>query len=124
MSYPSPALVVQVQLDAYNAKDIDVLLETYAPDASLYALHGECLAQGHDEMRLRFIARFAEADLYADLISRTQMGDIVIDHERVTRNFPEGVGSMEMLCIYEVRQGRIHKASFAMGEQRLHFVER
>ncbi|MGL6071952.1 hypothetical protein [Craterilacuibacter sp.] len=73
-------------------------------------------------MRLRFMARFAEADLYADLISRTQMGDIVIDHERVTRNFSEGVGCMEMLCIYEVRQGRIHKASFAMGEQRLHAV--
>ena len=47
------------------------------------------------------------------------MGNVVTDHELVTRNFPEGRGSVEMLCIYEVLDGHIQKATFAMGEKRL-----
>jgi hypothetical protein len=119
MPTPLPLAVVQAQLDAYNAQDIDALLATYAPDAELNALHGERLAKGHDEMRPRFLARFKEPDLHAQLLSRTSMGSFVIDHERVTRNFPEGRGSVEMLCVYEVRDGLIQKASFSVGAQTL-----
>ena len=36
----SPAEVVQRQLDAYNARDVEALLATYAPDATQHALHG------------------------------------------------------------------------------------
>jgi hypothetical protein len=39
----------------------------------------------------------------------------VMDHERVTRNFPEGRGEVDMLCIYEVQEGLIVKASFAVA---------
>ena len=111
--------IVQQQLDAYNAKDIEALLATYAPDAQQYSLHGELLAQGHAQMRPRFLARFAEPDLHARLLSRIVMGHIVTDHELITRNFPEGRGTVEMLCIYEVADGLIQKASFAIGEKRL-----
>ncbi len=111
--------IVQTQLDAYNAKDIDALLATYAADAEQFVLHGERLARGHEEMRPRFLARFTEPDLHARLISRTVMAGVVIDLEQITRNFPEGRGTLEMLCIYEVAGGRIQKASFATGEKRL-----
>ncbi|CAN5205867.1 nuclear transport factor 2 family protein [soil metagenome] len=110
--------LIQRQLDAYNARDIDALLATYAPDAELYNLHGELLARGHAEMRPRFLARFAEPDLHARLLSRIVMGHIVTDLELIARNFPEGRGSLEMLCIYEVANGLIQKASFAVGEKR------
>jgi len=113
-----PASVVQAQLDAYNAKDLARLLDTYADDAVQFALHGECLARGRDEMRARFAARFAEPDLHARLISRSVVGHIVIDVEIVTRNFAEGVGTIEIVCVYEVDRGRITKASFAYGEKR------
>lgn len=119
MPIKSPLAVVQAQLDAYNAKDIGALLGTYAPDAEQYTLHGERLAQGHEQMRSRFLIRFAEPDLNARLLSRTVMGNVVVDHELITRNFPEGRGTVEMLCIYEVMDGRIQKASFAVGERRL-----
>ncbi|WP_211462776.1 nuclear transport factor 2 family protein [Collimonas silvisoli] len=119
MSLPSPLAIVQAQLDAYNAKDIEALLTTYAPDAEQYQLHGELLARGHEQMRSRFLTRFAEPDLHASLISRTVMGNIVIDFELITRTFPEGAGSVEMLCIYEIANGRIQKASFATGKTRL-----
>jgi hypothetical protein len=111
--------VVQAQLDAYNAKDIDALLATYAPDAEQYVLHGERLAQGHAQMRERFLARFAEPDLHARLLSRTVVGAMVVDYELITRNFPEGLGTVEMLCVYEVVGGRIQRASFATGAKRL-----
>jgi hypothetical protein len=114
----SPLAVVQRQLDAYNAKNIEALLETYAPDAEQYTLHGERLAQGHEQLRARFLARFAEPDLRARLLSRVVMGQIVVDYELITRNFPEGLGTIEMLCVYEVMNGRIKKASFAVGERK------
>jgi putative hydrolase of HD superfamily len=115
----SPLTVVQAQLDAFNAKDIDALMRAYAPDAEQFTLHGERLANGHDEIRPRYIARFTEPDLHARLLSRIVMGNVVTDLELITRNFPEGVGTLEMLCIYEVSEGRIRKASFAAGEKRL-----
>ncbi|HSW08920.1 nuclear transport factor 2 family protein [Aquabacterium sp.] len=120
MTLSTPLAVVQAQLDAYNAKDLEALLATYAPDAEQYTLHGERLARGHDEMRARFQQRFAEPDLHARLLSRTVMGSVVVDYELITRNFPEGLGTVEMLCVYEVRDQRIHKASFALGEKRMH----
>ena len=70
-------------------------------------------------MRARFLIRFAEPDLHARLLSRTVMGNVVVDLELITRNFPEGVGTVEMLCIYEVADGLIQKVSFVMGEKRL-----
>jgi putative hydrolase of HD superfamily len=115
MENTSPLAIVQAQLDAFNAKDIDALMRAYAPDAEQFSLHGERLATGHEEIRPRYVARFAEPDLHARLLSRTVMGKFVTDLELITRNFPEGVGTLEMLCIYEVEEGRIRRASFAPG---------
>ena len=119
MPNQSALAVVQAQLDAYNAKDIDALLATYAPDAEQYVLHGELLARGHEQMRPRFLARFAEPNLHARLLSRTVIGNVVADLELIERTFPEGPGTIEMLCLYEVAEGRIRKATFATGETRL-----
>jgi putative hydrolase of HD superfamily len=119
MENTSALAVVQAQLDAFNARDIDALMRAYAPDAEQCSLHGERLAKGHDEIRPRYVARFAEPDLHARLLSRSVMGKFVTDLELITRNFPEGVGTLEMLCIYEVENGRIQRASFAPGAMTL-----
>jgi len=111
----SPAAVVQAQLDAYNAKDLDALMATYAPDAQQFALHGALLAEGHEQIRPRYEARFGEPDLRAQLLTRSVAGNFVTDLELVYRNFPEGRGTVEMLCVYEVVDGRIARASFAAG---------
>lgn len=113
---PTPEQVVQAQLEAYNAKDIEALLRTYHPQAEQYTLHGALLARGHSEMRPRFLGRFTEPDLHASLRHRAVVGNFVMDHERVTRNFPEGRGQVDMLCIYEVQEGLIVKVSFAVAE--------
>ncbi len=115
MGNTSPLAVVQTQLDAFNAKSIDAMMSTYTPDAEQFALHGERLAKGHDELRTRYMARFEEPDLFARLLSRTVISSIVTDLELITRNFPEGLGTLEMLCVYEVVNGRIQRASFVSG---------
>ena len=125
MSALPPSAVVQAQLDAHHAKDLDRLLATYAADADAdaeqFTLHGELLAKGHDELRARYAARFVEPDLHARLLSRTVVGTVVVDVKGITRNFPAGLGSVEMLCINEVADGLIHKASFVLGAKTLNW---
>jgi hypothetical protein len=106
---------VQAQLDAYNRKDLDGLMAAYAADSVQLELHGKVLAKGHDEMRQRYIERFQEPDLHARLVSRAVVGQFVMDIEIITRNFPDGRGTVEMLCIYEVQDGLIVRASFKTG---------
>ena len=120
MTDTSPSGVVQSQLQAYNTKNITALLRTYAPQAEHRTLHGELLARGHEELRARFMLRFAEPDLYARLVSRIAVGSFVTDAEIITRNFPEGRGTLDMLCIYEVSDGLIQRAWFASGQKLLH----
>jgi hypothetical protein len=112
-----PEDIVQTQLDAYNAKNIDALLATYAPDAEHFVLHGALLAKGHEQLRTRFLLRFAESDLHAKLLSRTVFGNFVMDLEVVTRNFASGRGSVELLCVYEIANNCIIRASFASGPE-------
>ncbi|MCC6235137.1 MAG: nuclear transport factor 2 family protein [Verrucomicrobiales bacterium] len=107
---PDAAAVVQRQLDAYNARDVDALLEVYALDAQLFEHPAKLLADGSAELRARFTERFREPDLHAQLLSRVVMGNIVVDHECVTRNFPEGHGTLAMIMIYDVSGDRIQRA--------------
>lgn len=115
----SPAAVVQRQLDAYNARDLDAWLATYAPDARQFEHPGILLAEGHAQIRRRSEPRFTEPNLHARLVQRSVMGQMVIDQEVVSRTFPEGPGTIELVCIYEVREGLIRSASFVFGDKTL-----
>ena len=118
-----PEGVVARQLDAYNAKDLDAWLATYSNNAVQCELAGKLLATGHAEIRTRALLRFEEPDLHAKLLNRSVMGKVVIDHEVVTRNFPEGKGSVELVCVYVVENGLIQSASFSFGEQVMQTVK-
>ncbi|NDY92400.1 nuclear transport factor 2 family protein [Ideonella livida] len=120
--YTSPAVVVQRQLDAYNAKNLEAWLDCYAEDAKQFELGGALLAEGHAQIRARTAPRFLEPHLHAHLLRREVMGHVVIDHEDVTRSFPEGPGSIELVCVYVVERGKIQSASFAFGPPTLHPV--
>lgn len=115
----SPEQVIQAQLDAYNAKNLDALLACYAPDACMYQYPATLVAQGQDEIRQRMKLRFAEPDLHARLLRRVIVGEVVIDEEIVTRNFPSGRGKVAMTMIYRVKNGHIVDASTIMGEPQL-----
>ena len=115
----TPAAVVQRQLDAYNARDVEALMATYADDAEQFEHPAKLLASGQAQLRERFAARFQEPNLHAQLVNRIVAGRIVVDHEIVTRTFPEGPGKLELVAIYEVRDGRIAKAWFIPGAKTL-----
>lgn len=114
-----PEAVVQRQLDAYNARDVEALLATYAHDAQMFEHPSKLLASGSAAFRERFVARFQEPNLHATLLSRTVMGHVVVDHEEVSRTFPEGAGKLRLLMIYEVQNGRIAKVWSIAGAKTL-----
>jgi hypothetical protein len=102
----SPEAVVQRQLDAYNSRDIDALLAIYADDAQMFEHPATLLASGSAALRERFAARFEEPNLQAMLLKMV-MGSFV---DQRVRTFPAGAGTVELLMIYEVQNGRITKA--------------
>jgi hypothetical protein len=112
-------LTVQRQLDAYNAHDIDAFMATYANDAQQYGYPDTILASGAAEIRVPTSARFQEQNLHAKLLKRIVMGHVVIDYEEVTRTFPGGPGKLELVAIYEVREGKIVVARFIFGTKTL-----
>ncbi len=114
-----PVSVVQRQLDAYNARDIPTLLAIYAEDAELYEHPSTLLARGSAALRERFAVRFQEPNLHARLLNRIVTAATVIDHESITRTFPEGVGTQELTMIYEVKSGRITRAWTIVGRKEL-----
>ena len=114
-----PCQVVQGQLDAYNARDIDAFMSHWADDAQYFAHPAELLASGAARIRERHLARFMEANLHGQLLHRMAVGNLVVDHELVSRTFPEGQGRVEVIAIYEVDGGKIAKAWFKIGKPML-----
>ena len=111
--------IVARQLDAYNARDIDAFMACWAKAAEVFAHPDILLASGHNDIRARHELRFQEPDLFAHLISRIVLGNRVVDTELVTRNFPEGIGQVDVIGIYEIEDSLIARAWFLMGEPRL-----
>jgi len=122
MSNAETADPVARQLEAYNARDIDGFMQWWADDCRYCAFPDSLLAEGAAAIRERHIERFKETNLHGALLSRMVMGNMVVDHETVTRTFPEGTGEVDVICIYEVEAGKIAKAWFKPGERRLHGV--
>ena len=112
-------LPVERQLDAYNARDIDAFMLWWAEDCQYYAFPNTLLASSAAEIRARHVERFREPDLHGKLIQRACVGNLVMDHEVVTRNFPDGKGEVDVICLYEVSEGKIVKAWFKLGEPRI-----
>ena len=119
MKVPSDSeIVVQRQLDAYNAHDVEALAATYAVDAEQFEHPSTLLATGLAQLRQRWTVRFKDPLLHAELLKRTVMGRIVIDHESVRSTFVDGPGRSELIAIYEVHEGKIVKAWFIVGAKR------
>jgi hypothetical protein len=87
--------------------------------AQMFEHPSKLLASGSAALRERFLARFKEPNLYAQLLKRVVMGNTVIDHERVTRTFPDGTGTVELVMIYEIQNQKIAKAWVIAGAAKL-----
>lgn len=123
MNDPTPDDVIHpvaMQLDAYNARDIDRFMKWWAEDCQYYAFPSTLLASGAADIRARHVERFKEPRLFGKLLARHVVGNLVVDHETVQRSFPEGPGEVDVIGLYEIIDGKIARAWFKMGEARLH----
>lgn len=105
----SPEAIVQRQLNAYNARNIEAFMDTYADDIELYAFPNKLLSKGKEKMRQEYAAMFKELpNLYCQVTSRIVQGNTIIDKEKVRI----GKEQMEAVAIYEVANGKIKKVTF------------
>ncbi|WP_396637530.1 nuclear transport factor 2 family protein [Maribacter sp. R77961] len=106
---PNPETIVQKQLDAYNARDIDRFMDTYTDDISLFNYPVEKRSQGQEEMRKVYADFFTSTpDLHCEIKNRIVIGNKVIDEEKITANG----NTFSTVAIYEVEDGKISKVYF------------
>ncbi|GMN04775.1 hypothetical protein MTsPCn5_01630 [Croceitalea sp. MTPC5] len=105
----SPRTIVQKQLDAYNAKDIDRFLATFSDDIELFDYPSKSVGKGKAKMREMYQGFFAKTpDLNCELKNRIVLGNKVIDEEYITANG----SNFSAVAIYEVKNGKIAKVTF------------
>jgi hypothetical protein len=105
--------VVQTQLEAFNRRDIDGFLATYAPDVKMYSHPSQkIMISGLEQARQQYTAQFAHAfpDTHVEIPTRIVQGNFVIDHEVFT-GAPDGT-ELRVVAIYEVREGKIQNVWF------------
>ncbi|SHH42173.1 nuclear transport factor 2 family protein [Winogradskyella jejuensis] len=105
----SPEEIVQQQLDAYNARDIDAFMATYSNNIKLYNFPNELRTEGQEAMKNSYKGFFENTpDLNCKILKRIVTGNKVIDHELVTANG----NTFRAVAIYEVENGLISKVTF------------
>jgi RimJ/RimL family protein N-acetyltransferase len=101
----SPEGIVQRQLQAYNDHDLEAFLATYTQDATIFRMPASSpTMSGHAAIAQVYAKVFALPGRHAQILSRTVLGNKVVDHERVTA---DGAPPLEALAVYEVRDERI-----------------
>src|SRR5687767_13735689 len=100
----APESVVEWQLDAYKAREIDALMATYAADAQQFEYPATLLASGAAQLREWSAARFQGSNHVAKVIQRIVMGEVVIDHEQVHLLIRQDSGWIVLVAIYDPRE--------------------
>lgn len=101
--------LVQQQLNAYNAHDLDAFLEPYADNVELYDFPGSLIMKGKEHMRKEYLFVTQTPQLYCRLKNRLVQGNMVIDHEEVSFGGPKPVYAV---AIYIIEDGKITKVYF------------
>ncbi len=83
----SPTDIVQAQLDAYNARDLEAFAATYTDDIEISNFPDAGVSRGIDLLKQRYQKMFDNTpNLHAKITGRIVQGEYVIDHEFVTVN--------------------------------------
>jgi len=109
----APEAVVQTQVDAYNAHDLERFVQCYADDITIYDLSGkDPPVKGLAELRkdYQWLTK-APREYRVQIVKRVIVGRIVVDVERVL-GLPKEKGTPEAMAIFEVRDGKIRNLWF------------
>jgi uncharacterized protein (TIGR02246 family) len=108
----SNADLVQGQLEAYNAQDLDAYCGFFADDVVVADLNGAVTTQGREAYRAKYAGVFQQfPQNKVELLNRVAVGSTVIDHEKVIRS--PGGESFEVIAIYTLADGKIVRVDFA-----------
>ncbi len=102
--------IVQANLDAYNANDIEAFMSFFSEDVTMYNFNeNKKTAQGISEVRAIYEPYFkASPNLHSKILKRTVFDNKVIDHESIT-GANGRKDAFEIVLIYEVNDGKITK---------------
>ncbi len=107
----SPAKVVQRQVNAYNARDIEGFASFYSEDIRIYAHPKQLRFSGRDTLYARYKTQFeSNPKQHAAIQKRIVLGNHVFDRERVTglsRN-----GPIQAVAHYVIENGKIQEVYF------------
>jgi len=105
----TPLALVQRQLNAYNAHNLDAFLEPYADDVELYDFPNTLVTKGKAEMRKQYTFLNNVPELHCEIKERIIQGNTIIDKESVT-----GFGNkpLEATAIYQIENNKIKKVFF------------
>jgi hypothetical protein len=104
--------IVQAQLDAYNAQDLDAHCAYFADDVVVANYNGEVVRTGMEAYRVNYKKVFADFPKNrAVLLNRMTVRDTVVDHEHVDRG--DGSAPFQVLAIYTFNGDKIARVDFA-----------
>ena len=109
----TPLEIVQRQLDCYNRRDLDAFCACFADDIALYEWSSASANYiGKAALRERYRHLFEHSpDLNCQLANRIALGQVVVDHERITGRMGEPE-VLEILAVYDVADGLIRSIRF------------
>ena len=103
--------IVQRQLEAYNARDLERFVMEFSPTVAIYrppaaepTLSGRAALAEHYATH-----RFNLPQLHAEILNRMVFGNKVVDHERITGVRAE---AFEAVAVYEIVDGLIQSVWF------------
>jgi hypothetical protein len=101
----APEQVAQSRVEAYNRRDLEMLIGLYAPDAQLYEPPDRLRDSGIEQIRQTYTRRFASAPgAKIAVTQRMTEGNFVVDREVETGGSAQPEPA---LVISEIRDGKI-----------------
>jgi hypothetical protein len=99
--------VIQEQVDAYNARDLERFISAYAPEVVIEDGENHVMGQGHAKLRENYGTLFQSSpELHGRIISRIQVGKYTIDEEEVTGISGSSI-PVHAVAIYRVEADKI-----------------
>ena len=108
----NPEKIVQQQVEAYNARDIDTFVACHHPEAELFNFSETVpFTIGLEKIKGIYQDVFENSpNLNTQILNRIVFDNKVIDHEIVTGR--KEIEHIELIAIYEIKEGLIGKAHF------------
>ncbi len=108
--------VVDAQIEAYRAKDVEQFLSHYADDVSVVLFDSTPMFKDKAVMREQYGKLFADSpDLRVTIANRVAAGEFVVDEEHLTGFHFEGMPTeMTALSVYRVVEGKIARLMFLL----------